>query len=72
MENKEIPLIALRNGTKFIISGLTSYRNLKLVRSTDCSAVISGDRRLKINDKEVWSAIPMGYAISPYTMVVLS
>lgn len=65
----QIPLVALNDGRKFNIPGLTSYRNLRLVRSNDCSAVISGDRKLKINDKEVWSAIPSGYTISPYTVV---
>lgn len=70
MEKQEVPLCWLNYGQKFIIAGLKSYRNLKLVRNTDCSAVISGDRMLKINDKEVWSQIPSGYTISPLTMVV--
>jgi len=46
------------------------YRDLRLVRNTDCSAVVSGDRKLRVNDKEIWAAIPAGYTISPYTMVV--
>jgi len=70
MENKEVPLNWLNYGQKFVISGLMSYRNTRLVRCNDCSAVIGGDRMLKINDKEVWSQIPSGYTISPYTMVV--
>jgi len=65
----QIPLIALNDGRKFSIPGLSNYRNLRLIRSNDCSAVISGDRKLKINDKDVWSVIPSGYAISPYTVV---
>jgi len=68
---KEIPLGWLNYGQRFTIPGLNnSYRNLRLIRNTDCSAVIGGDRKLKINDKEGWSAIPQGYTISPYTMVV--
>ena len=68
---KEIPLGWLIYGQRFVIPGLNnSYKNLRLIRNTDCSAVIGGDRKLKINDKEVWSAIPPGYTISPYTMVV--
>lgn len=70
MENKEMPLNWLNYGQKFIISGLKSYRNTRLVRCTDCSAVIAGERMLKINDKEVWSQIPSGYTISPFTMVI--
>jgi len=70
MEKTEVPLNYLNYGQKFNIPGLKSYRNLRLVRHTDCSAVISGDRMLKINDKEVWSQIPSGYTISPFTMVV--
>jgi hypothetical protein len=73
MENteKEMPLGWLNYGCQFVIPGLHNlYRNLRLVRNTDCSAVVSGDRKLKINDKEVWIAIPPGYTISPYTMVV--
>jgi len=65
-----IPLIALNYGRKFTIPGLTSYRNLRLIRCTDCSAVIGGERKLKVNDKEVWSQIPPGYTISPLTMVI--
>lgn len=68
--NNELPIIALNDGRKFIIPGLTSYKNLRVVRTTECSAVIAGERKLKINDKEVWSTIPSGYTISPYTMVV--
>ena len=70
MENTEVPLNWLNYGQKFTISGLKSYKNTKLVRCNDCSAVISGERMLKINEKEVWSQIPSGYTISPYTMVV--
>lgn len=70
MENKEVPLNWLNYGQKFAISGLKSYKNTKLVRCNDCSAVIAGERMLKINDKVVWSQIPSGYTISPYTMVV--
>lgn len=70
MENKEVPLNWLNYGQKFVISGLKSYRNTRLVRHTDCSAVIAGERMIKVNDKEVWSQIPPGYTISPYTMVV--
>ena len=71
MDKKEIPLSWLNYGQRFVIPGLNnSYKNLRLIRNTDCSAVIGGDRKLKINDKEVWSAIPQGYTISPYTMVV--
>jgi len=69
MENKEIPLGWLNYGQKFVINGLKSFRNTRLVRCTDCSAVIGGERMLKINDKEVWAQIPAGYTISPYTMV---
>jgi len=68
---KEIPLGWLNYGQRFVIPGLNnSYKNLRLIRNTDCSAVIGGERKLKINDKEVWSTIPQGYTISPYTMVV--
>jgi hypothetical protein len=68
---KEIPLGWLNYGQRFVIPGLNnSYKNLRLIRNTDCSAVIGGERKLKLNDKEVWSAIPPGYTISPYTMVV--
>ena len=67
---KEIPLYWLNYGQKFIINGLKSYRNTRLVRCTECSAVIAGDRLLKVNDKEVWSQIPAGYTISSMTMVV--
>lgn len=70
MESKEVPLNWLNYGQKFAISGLKSYKNTKLVRCNDCSAVIVGERMLKINDKEVWSQIPSGYTISPYTMVI--
>jgi len=70
MENKEVPLNWLNYGQKFAVLGLKSYKNTKLVRCNDCSAVIAGERMLKINDKEVWSQIPSGYTISPYTMVV--
>jgi len=69
MENKEIPLGWLNYGQKFVINGLKSFRNTRLVRCTDCSAVIGGERMLKINEKEVWAQIPAGYTISPYTMV---
>ena len=69
--DKEIPLGWLNYGQRFVIPGLNnSYKNLRLIRNTDCSAVIGGERKLRINDKEVWSAIPQGYTISPYTMVV--
>lgn len=68
---KEIPLGWLNYGQRFVIPGLNnSYRNLRLIRNTDCSAVVSGDRKLRVNDKEIWAAIPAGYTISPYTMVV--
>lgn len=68
---KEIPLGWLNYGQRFVIPGLNnSYKNLRLIRNTDCSAVIGGERKLRINDKEIWSAIPQGYTISPYTMVV--
>ena len=73
MENteKQMPLGWLNYGCQFTIPGLNNlFRNLRLVRNTDCSAVVSGDRKLKINDKEVWAAIPPGSTISPYTMVV--
>lgn len=69
MEKIEVPLNYLNYGQKFSIPGLKSYRNLRLVRCTDCSAVIAGDRLLKVNDKEVWSQIPSGYTISPFTIV---
>lgn len=69
MENKEIPLGWLNYGQKFVINGLKSFRNTRLVRCTDCSAVIGGERMLKINEKEMWAQIPAGYTISPYTMV---
>lgn len=72
MEHKEVPLNYLDYGQRFTISGLSSYRNLKLVRCTDCSAVIGGERKLKINEKEIWSQIPAGYTISPFTMVIPS
>jgi len=62
-------LIELYNNQRFSIPGLTSYRNLKLVRSNDCSAVISGDRKLRVNDKEIWAQIPSGYTISAFTVV---
>lgn len=70
MEIKEVPLNWLNYGKKFNISGLKSYRNTRLVRCTDCSAVIAGERMLRVNDKEVWAQIPPGYTISPFTMVV--
>jgi DNA-directed RNA polymerase subunit RPC12/RpoP len=70
MENKEVPLNCLNYGQKFVISGLKSFKNTRLVRCTDCSAVIAGERLLKINDKEIWTQIPSGYTISPFTMVV--
>lgn len=70
MESKEVPLNYLNYGQRFTIGGLSSYKNLRLIRCTDCSAVIGGDRKLKINDKEVWSQIPAGYTISPFTMVI--
>lgn len=70
MDKKEIPLGWLNYGQKFVINGLVSYRNTRLVRSNDCSAVIAGERMLRINDKEVWAQIPQGYTISPYTMVL--
>ena len=71
MDKKEVPLGWLNYGDRFSIPGLNnSYRNLRLIRNTDCSAVIGGERKLKINDKETWSTIPQGYTISPYTMVV--
>lgn len=67
---KEVPLNYLNYGQKFTINGLSLFRNLRLIRCTDCSAVIGGDRKLKVNDKEIWSQIPPGYTISPFTMVV--
>ena len=71
MENKEVPLNFLDYGQKFKIPGLDNiYKNLRLIRCTNCSAVIGGDRKLKVNDKDVWSQIPQGYTVSPYTMVV--
>lgn len=70
MNNKEVPLLWLNYGQRFSISGLSSYKNLRLIRCTDCSAVIGGERKLKINEKETWSTIPPGYTISPFTMVV--
>lgn len=67
---KEIQLIDLYKGQKFTIPGLEkSYRNLRLVRVNDVSAVISGERKTKVNDKEVWMNIPITYTISPYTVV---
>lgn len=69
MENKEVPLNYLNYGQRFTINGLSNYKNLRLIRCTDCSAVIGGDRKLKVNDKEIWSQIPPGYTISPFTMV---
>jgi len=63
-------LIELYRGTKFKIPGLeNSYRNLKLIRVTDCSAAISGERKIKVNDKEIWAQIPISYTISPYTVI---
>jgi len=70
MDKKEIPLGWLNYGQKFIINGLSSYKNTRLVRSNDCSAVIAGERMIRVNDKEIWAQIPIGYTISPYTMVV--
>jgi len=72
MEHTETELYNLNYGQRFTIKGLNSYRNLRLVRATDCSAVIGGERKLKINDKETWAQIPAGYTISPLTMVVPS
>lgn len=62
-------LIELRNNQQFTIPGLTMFRNLRLVRSNDCSAVISGDRKLRVNDKEIWTQIPSGYTVSAFTVV---
>jgi len=62
-------LIELRNNQQFTIPGLTMFRNLRLVRSNDCSAVISGDRKLRVNDKEIWTQIPSGYTVSALTVV---
>lgn len=63
-------IIELYHGTKFKIPGLeNSYRNLKLIRVTDCSAAISGERKIKVNDKEIWAQIPISYTISPYTVI---
>jgi len=70
MESKETQLYNLNYDQRFSINGLVSYRNLRLIRNTDCSAVIGGERKLKINDKEVWAQIPPGYTISPFTMVI--
>ena len=71
MDKKEIPLCWLNYGQRFSIPGLNnSYRNLRLIRNTDCSAVIGGERKLKVNDKDVWAAIPQGYTIAPMTMVL--
>lgn len=67
---KEMQLNNLNRGQKFKISGLdNTYRNLKLVRDNDCSAVIAGERCLTVNGSKVWSQIPAGYTISPYTVV---
>lgn len=63
-------LIELHDRTKFKIPGLeNSYRNLQLIRVTDCSAAVSGERKVKVNDKDVWLQIPLSYTISPYTVV---
>jgi hypothetical protein len=62
-------LIELRNNQQFTIPGLAMFRNLRLVRSNDCSAVISGDRKLRVNDKEIWTQIPSGYTVSAFTVV---
>jgi len=67
--NKEQRLGWLNNGVRFRIPGLSSYRNLRLVRSTDCSAVIAGERQLEVSGKKIWSQIPSGYTISPDTVV---
>jgi len=69
---QETLLCELNPGQKFKIPGLdNTYRNLRLVRDNTCSAVIAGERKLKINDKEMWSQIPSGYTISPQTVVEL-
>lgn len=67
--NTEQRLGWLNDGTRFKIPGLNSYRNLRLVRSTDCSAVIAGERQLEVSGKKIWSQIPSGYTISPDTVV---
>lgn len=59
----------LNHGVHFKIPGLNSYRNLRLVRSNDCSAVIAGERQLEVSGKKIWSQIPSGFTISPYTVV---
>jgi len=67
---KETLLIELNRGERFKIPGLdNSYKNLKLVRVNNVSAVVSGERKLKVNDKEVWANIPTSYTISPFTVV---
>lgn len=67
---KETQLIYLYKGQQFKIPGLdNSYRNLKLVRVNKVSAVVSGERKIKVNDKDVWATIPVSYTISPYTVV---
>jgi predicted ATP-dependent serine protease len=67
---KETQLINLYRGQQFKIPGLDNcYKNLKLVRVNKVSAVISGERKLKVNDKDVWVTIPGSYTISPYTVV---
>lgn len=66
-------LCCLNNGQAFKIPGLENvYRNLRLVRDNDCSAVIAGDRRLDVNGSKIWAQIPTGYTISPYTVVEVS
>jgi hypothetical protein len=72
MNNVEHCLGWLNNGTRFKIPGLNCYRNLRLVRSTDCSAVIAGERQIEVSGKKIWSQIPSGYTISPNTVVDIS
>lgn len=67
--DKEIQLGWLNYGACFKIPGLNSYRNLRLIRSNDCSAVIAGERQLEVSGKKIWSQIPSGFTISPYTVV---
>lgn len=70
MSSRTMQLCYLDYGQSFKIpNSENSFKNLKLVRCNDCSAVVAGDRRIEINGKKIWAQIPAGFTISPYTVV---
>jgi hypothetical protein len=69
--SKDTTINCLPDNTKFEVVGCEkSYRNLLLIRSNDCGALIRGEMRTSsLKDEEKWTPIGVNYIISCGTRV---